>query len=619
MKKNIYLCNYLNLEKNPKYLQIIEEFNEKGIDNPYLVDDILKSQLKSDLLNKNIDIKINKNLVQKYFNKYFENKKIKDEYEYDHSYNDFPKEVIDINSPVFEQISENGMLEKFNVLITLNRKIDSKLKNNYSSVFNKLNESKTKYPSILVNIQNNTNLNYLTQYKIDFEQIKCLTIKANEEYIYEKRKYSDKIKKIIKKNVINYKVCLGLEKNLIYLNLSNKLDKYINIDSFFIFDNFVSLEHLVLSGFFFNKILAIKLKKLKTLKIENSRYIKLDSESFINLKELYFFIDYDNLQGWNSYCSLLNILSLKNLKYLNINIVKKLEDQKNFLETIFSIKSLEYIDIALKNDIDDNILNIYGQNSLVKNLNVKFCPNDTESFNCILYNLQYKFPNINNLSFLSFENELLMDYLVFSDLQKEGVILEIDENRNFRIEKIILKINYNKIIKFFCGPFENIIVLDIEYKYWRINNIENCFPIFNNNCPILKNLKKFSLKTYLIEHKVLNNIYNNLEKCMPNLKYFELYCFTNDIINDLYIKFIIRLLSSEALLKLEEIYLAIQYKEEIFTEKYEEWRKILDSKLFSSSEVYLIKELKEFCPFYNINKYKKIWIRKNDKYNSFKK
>ena len=106
---------------------------------------------------------------------------------------------------------------------------------------------------------------------------------------------------------------------------------------------------------------------------------------------------------------------------------------------------------------------------------------------------------------------------------------------------------------------------------------------------------------------------------MPNLKYFELYCFTNDIINDLYIKFIIRLLSSEALLKLEEIYLAIQYKEEIFTEKYEEWRKILDSKLFSSSEVYFIKELKEFCPFYNINKYKKIWIRKNDKYNSFKK
>ena len=184
MKKNIYLCNYLNLEKNPKYFQIIEEFNKKGIDNPYLVDDILKSQLKSDLLNKNINIKINNNLVQKYFNKYFENKKIKDEYEYDHSDNDYPKEVIDINSPVFEQISENGMLEKFSVLITLNRKINSKLKNNYSSVFDKLNESKTKYSSMIVNIKNNTNLNYLTQYKIDFKQIKCLTINANEEYIY---------------------------------------------------------------------------------------------------------------------------------------------------------------------------------------------------------------------------------------------------------------------------------------------------------------------------------------------------------------------------------------------------------------------------------------------------
>ena len=213
-----------------------------------------------------------------------------------------------------------------------------------------------------------------------------------------------------------------------------------------------------------------------------------------------------------------------------------------------------------------------------------------------------------------------MDYIVFYDLQDEGVILEIDENRNFRIEKIILKIYYNKIIKFFCGPFENIIILDIECKYWRINNIENSFHIFNNNCPILKNLKKFRLKTYLIEHKVLNNIYNNLEKCMPNLKYFELYCFTNDNIKDLDIKFIIRLLSSEALLKLEEIYLAIQYIKKKTYMNYEEWRKILDSKyLLSSSEIYSIKELKEFCPFCNINKYKKIWIRKNDKDNSFEK
>jgi hypothetical protein len=183
MQNNIYLCNYLNLEKNTNYLQIIEEFNKKGIVNPYLVDDILKSQLKSDLLNKNIDININinKNLVQKYFKKYFENKEIKDEYgyEYAHSDNEYDKEVIDINSPIFEQISENGMLEKFSILITLNRKIDSKLKNDYSSVFDKLNRSKKKYSSMIVNIKNNTNLNCLTQYKIDFEQIKCLTIKTN--------------------------------------------------------------------------------------------------------------------------------------------------------------------------------------------------------------------------------------------------------------------------------------------------------------------------------------------------------------------------------------------------------------------------------------------------------
>ena len=182
-----------------------------------------------------------------YFRKYL--KKIKDEYEYSSEY-DYPEEVIDINSPYFDELSENGMLEEFSILIPLipiNEIIDLKIKDDYSSVFDKLNQSKSKYSSITLNINNNTNLNNIKQFKIDFKQLKRLTIKPNKIYDIN--------------NNINYNFLLEIEKNLIYLNL--KCSNYggnINEDSFLNFDNFISLEHLVLSGFFLKKILTLKLK-----------------------------------------------------------------------------------------------------------------------------------------------------------------------------------------------------------------------------------------------------------------------------------------------------------------------------------------------------------------------
>ena len=626
-KKNINLSNYLNLEKNPKYAHILTELKKKKINNPYLVDFILKSQLANDLLNNRIDIKINKRLVMNYFIKYL--KTIEDEYEYAHfGKYDYLEEVIDINCPFFNELLENEMIKYFSIFISINGKLDSKIKTDYSSVFDKLNESKSKYSSITVNINNNTNLNDLNQFKIDFKQIKRLTIKTNEEYEYKKGYSSSK------KNIINYNVCygIGLEKNLLYLNLTNKLDKNIKIDYFLNLDNFTSLEHLVLNGFFFDKILEIKLKNLKIIKIQNTKYIKLDFENYLNIKEFYFLIDhYINLKEWNDYYSIINMRNFKNLKYLNINIDKNKEIEYKIWEIIFSIKSLEYIDVSLNNVINDNILRINGQNSSVKNLIIKYYLHykDIDSIYFLLYNLQCKFPNINNLSFLSSENEL--DYIVYDDFKKmkiEGVKLEIIENRNFKIEKIILKINYYIHIKLFCGSLDQLIVLDIECINWNINNIENSFPIFSNKCPILKNLKHFRLKTFLIGYKVLNNIYNNIKlKCLPNLAYFELYCFTKDSIGDLYMKLIIQLLS----LNIDEIYFGIKkYEKDMGKIIFQQWKKLVkfderksnddeiqeeadenDELYLLSSKEYSKSELKEFYPPFNLNN-KKLHIKKTD-------
>ena len=93
---------------------------------------------------------------------------------------------------------------------------------------------------------------------------------------------------------------------------------------------------------------------------------------------------------------------------------------------------------------------------------------------------------------------------------------------------------------------------------------------------------------------------------MPNLKYFELYCFTKDKIESFYIKFIIKLLS----LNIDEIYLSIKYERQIIGNviDYGQWKK----KYESDNKEYSKNELKEFYPSINFNNYKNICIRKFD-------
>ena len=165
------------------------------IKNPFLFNLILKTQLVSDLFNENIDTNmIDGEFLKNYFNKHLE--KIKNECLNEHSYKyDYPEEAIDITSPFFDELAENGMLEDFSIIIPIDGKFDLKLKNDYSSVFDKLNESKYKYSSITVNICNDFNLKNLNQFKINFKQIKRLTIKMKE----------DKISGLALKNIINNK------------------------------------------------------------------------------------------------------------------------------------------------------------------------------------------------------------------------------------------------------------------------------------------------------------------------------------------------------------------------------------------------------------------------------
>ena len=308
------------------------------MNNPYLENYIFKSQLKSDLLYKRIDININTKLVINYFIKYL--KKIKFKYEYEHSDEyDYPEELIDINSPFFDELSESGIFEEFSILIALfpiNEFIQLKLKNDYTSIFDKLNKSKSKYSSITFYINDNANIDHIKQFNIDFKQIERLTIISG-----------------IIKNISNYNAFLWFKKNLKYLYLKNcSREECFNSDNFFNFENFASLEHLVLNGFIFDKILTIKVKNLKVLKLKACNNVEFYSE---NLQELYLI--------FSNYLYISNCKNLKILKYFDENI----QNEIKMLENIFSKNSLEYIDILFYIFADKNILNIKGNNTSVKN------------------------------------------------------------------------------------------------------------------------------------------------------------------------------------------------------------------------------------------------------------
>lgn len=99
--------------------------------------------------------------------------------------------------------------------------------------------------------------------------------------------------------------------------------------------------------------------------------------------------------------------------------------------------------------------------------------------------------------------------------------------------------------------------------------LENSFPIFNMKCNILfKSLTIFKFTGFeFIRKNIINNIYNNIDN-MPNLINFKFECNINEDINeDFYNKFIIKILSLKFIKKIK-ISIEKQFeKKEIFTKE----------------------------------------------------
>ena len=454
-----------------------------------------------------------------------------------------------------------------------------------------MNKNKYKYSSITINKKIYHQLNILKQIKINAAQIKRLTINLYPSY---KENYKTTIS-------IDDLLSLNFHKNLIYLNLNNSSYYKGNASSFESLEKFESLKHLVLCGIIFQSNFHLKINNLKILSIYRCSNISFDENTCLGLEKLYLYcsdikepktllkfpkLEECQLSKESNYYKVIDFKSLNKLKFL----IAGINDFYYYKGT-----SLESIKIFSK--INGRILSIIeNRNTGIKEAEL-FLNNESE-----LYNFQCLFPNLSSLI-----------VHVEGKFKNTKITYQIIEIKNCKINKFLLKTYRCKTIRLFCSLFENLIIIDIECDN-EIKNIEDCLPIFNDNCNVKFNsLKKFRFQNYSkngIKYQVLYNLFNNID-FIPNLNIFDFYCITKDIIENLYKKFIKKLLS----LSLNELYLQIKKysTKNIYTEKEESEEEESEYEEYEenpNNEEYTKDELKEFFPDINNCGPQKLSIKK---------
>ena len=345
--------------------------------------------------------------------------------------------------------------------------------------------------------------------------------------------------------------------NLLYLKIS--IAHYYKVKDFYLIENinnFKSLSHLELEYFLFSeKIFELKLNSIKVFKIIHCEGITISDNCCLNLKELhiiksdlsyinsplkfpnlercifYLYLKDDNIKTSYNYMARLNtsidFSSLNNLKVLNaeaddflklknnklesLTVVSNDKDnskekEKRIIEKIISMKSLKEVIISIKLLDDNDISKIPGQNSSVEKLDIYW---DKIIPDCMIINLQKKFPNVNTFSLTNSPKNLFDTHL------------QIEENINCKINKLALYGGHSNI-KLYCLSFDNLVEFDLLMNIDKFNGIKGSLPFMSKNCLLTFNsLKSFKFKVHNLDFELLNNICNNLEK-MPNLETLKL-------------------------------------------------------------------------------------------------
>ena len=548
-KLGIELSDYINkhIERFEKLGLKVESFLK--FQNYFTKDydkNILSIKLNNELNKYRIDVKN----YQKYSNNYFtiyENNYKKNNLKYNLiEYNENNEKIININSPIFDPISKTNSFNLFfTIEIPLSTIKEFNLKDDYKSIFQKMNELNINYSSLSLFFLDGNNINYLNELNIDFNKIKRLNIYPN---------YFSKDNQEIYKNVFSIK---NLRENLIYLNLGNN-SEYHNIS---FINELISLEQLILYDFTNFKL---KLKNVKILTLKNCSNLSLDQNIGKNMKKLIIdkckinlpkiLLKFPELEECFLkskdiiFSKIIDFKSLKKLKKILINSYdfteidnnSQIEDielyeidkfiNKNIIKKICSFKTIKNVNLDLKYIGEIIPEEISPCESVIK-MTIKIkSPNEMKYINNFINNFKNNFNNFNNNLNKIFPN--LLKYLIeiSNEYYWNNNEIKIEENLNSKIKEIYCKIQTNASFNIYCQSFETVKTLYIESGH-NLKNLDKIFPIFNNKCNInlvSLNYLHFEIQQKIMDVKILENIYNNIDK-MPNLKYLYLDFIISDI------------------------------------------------------------------------------------------
>ena len=173
-KFDIDLIDYQEQYINKLGINFGDYLTLKYDENENFIKDILTIRLNYNLMMNNVHLYM-KN-IQKIAVRYFRKIIKYNEENKESSENKKLYQIIDIYSPFFDAISKSEIFDYFIIEISMNKIVKLNSKNDYISIFNKMNKLKSKYSSIRFAFQDNNDINDLKDFNINFGQINNLII-----------------------------------------------------------------------------------------------------------------------------------------------------------------------------------------------------------------------------------------------------------------------------------------------------------------------------------------------------------------------------------------------------------------------------------------------------------
>ena len=240
---------YKYLEKRINIRNYLYEFN--------LIKDLSSNSFYKD----KYDIKSLLEIILFYFTKKFKQKINSEVFDYNNLID------LDFNNPVFKLILIVNIFDNININIDLEEVKNNNLKSEINSNFQKMNKLNSKYTSLYFEFKDMNDINYIKDFKIEFNKIKRLSFRER----YNDNEYNNI--DIYFNTLISFD---NIMNSLIYLSLIFYSNRKISKDIFKKINEFKSLNYLKLEEIeLSDDSFLLKLSNLKSLNLNSCKNINL--------------------------------------------------------------------------------------------------------------------------------------------------------------------------------------------------------------------------------------------------------------------------------------------------------------------------------------------------------